>query len=206
MLSVNRSFFVPNFKPIRKLEGDMRQDVFRCPQLSTYILTYINWCSELFRDLHWYLLTFSHMFTYVQRWSVTIGHRCSQMITRVHNCSKIFTDVHRCSKMFIDGHRWSQMFTDVQRCLQTFTDGHWCSWCHYINVQVGWCPQMFTDLQRWSLSSPQCAGGHLHLAPALPHLGRPARGRGGTHPTSITRWGLPHRNIEEWKLKFDVVV
>ena len=143
----------------------------------------------MFKDVH----TCSKMVTDVHRWSL--------MFTIVYRCTQMFKDVHRWSKMVKDGHRCSQMFKDVQRCPQTFTDGHWCSWCHYLNVYVGWCPQIFTDVQRWSLSSPQCAGGHLHLAAALPHLGRPARGRGGTHPTSITRWGLSHRNIEEWKIQ-----
>ena len=160
----------------------MIRAVQRSSLIFTYVFTDVQRCSHMFKDGQW------------------------PLVTDVHRWSLMFTIVHRCSQMFTDGQRWSHMFTDVQRCPQTFTHGHWCSWCHYINVQVGWCPQMFTDLQRWSLSSPQCAGGHLHLAPALPLLGRPARGRGGTHPTSITRWGLPHRNIEEWKLKFDIVV
>ena len=41
-LSEQILLYVSNFKPIRKLERDIWQDVFRCPQLSTYILKYIN--------------------------------------------------------------------------------------------------------------------------------------------------------------------
>ena len=106
-LSEQILLYVSNFKPIRKLERDIWQDVFRCPQLSTYILKYINWCSELFSDLHWYSLTFSQMFKNVHICSKMVSDHWSQMFTDDHSCSQLFKDIHRCSQMFKEVHRWS---------------------------------------------------------------------------------------------------